>query len=295
MIKTFYLSLLILTSILTQLNGQITDTIKINQRSSTQLIFNSPVRNHNLALEGQTGIKIMNNLVFLQSLVSEKEFVNYSNLFVETSNKGYYNFYLIYEENAVNQTISVEGGVLFDKAYQSEKIQSKNNDYIFASKDISNRERKKEAKQTIVSSNDQNAVMIQKIIQHKEIFKPSRDIHSDCLLQFYSHFTIGDKLYFKIKMENNSALDYPIQEFNLRAEKINKKKKKDQKIIPFKILNNTQEVRGNREHYFIIQTERFSIDNDQEVVLSLKEDYNGSRDFTLGIPFYIINKPLKLY
>lgn len=252
------------------------DTIEINQFKSTQIIFAEDI----LLVESGTGdlqvqTKILGgNILIVQSVVPKEDFI-VTNLFIKTKSN-IYNPIINFKENSLIST------------YQQKDLRSAigNNKIIptaIVGKNISNEISK------------QNKEIADKVCELNDIFKPSREYITGVWFRFYAHYIDNGKYYFKFEIENSSDLDYDIEQFFFSI----KNKKKRNASVTLKQINYTDLltdvsiVSANSKKCIIFEFDSFSINRDEEMLVEVQEQ-NGARNFKIGIPYFIVNKPIQL-
>ncbi|MCM4160871.1 DUF4138 domain-containing protein [Antarcticibacterium flavum] len=103
----------------------------------------------------------------------------------------------------------------------------------------------------------------------------------------------GEELYFVLKLENDSPIDYEPTFLDISVETRQKGKKKSiQKLLqePVFTYKMPEKVRKSQSSRFIYVLPKFSIAEDKVVVIDLKE-LNGERDIKLKVKKRYINNP----
>lgn len=283
------------------------DTLEISQFKTTQVIFSDEIS----MVESGTGdlqvkTKTMDNVLILQSAVPQDDFIP-TNLFIKTKNT-IYNLHLKYADNPKRSTIletAMRPAVEFTsngEPYIPDSLQTKK---AFSAAQLSTNKRSGkinfQPQQTTQNSdylgikNDTDRNIVQRLLSKSDIFKPSREYQTAMWFRFYAHYVKDGKFYMKFQIENNSDLDYIIDNFFFSVK--NKKRRntsETQREIPFiRFVNEHPLVDANTKRYLIFEFNSFTITKDEEFLIELNEK-KGSRNFTVGIPYYIINQPIKL-
>ncbi len=264
--------------------SQVTDTIYINQFKTTQILFSDDIT----LVESGTGdlqvkTKIVDgNILIVQSVVPESDFI-VTNLFIKTKGN-IYNPMIGFSENPKIST------------YLEQNLKSA---IGINPKTITLNSKQNTPKQNLVSniknSDLKNNAIVDKICEKKDLFKPSREYQTEVWFRFYAHYIQDGKYYFKFEIENNSALDYNIENIFFSV-KNNKKRNasETQKEIPIlQDLTEISVVPAKSKKCIIYTFSSFSIKRDEEFVVETSEK-NGARNFQVGIPYFIINKPINL-
>lgn len=248
------------------------DTIFINQSKSSQLIFDDDTVIDFVDIgTGDLSVtyRKFNNIVILQSIVGESNFVN-TNIFLKTKKNEVYNYILAYKEKPKEYTTFIK----------NTNIKS---DVISETKSVDN-------------SNIKN-ILIENIINHKQkVFKPATFNISDTKCEFYAAYFVNKKLYYKLKIINNSNLDYNVKDFYIYIKNIkaNKTAESERQIKPNKIFTNSNLIKGKKEEFYVIEFDQFSLNKEEELLIEIKEDNNGQRDYKIKLPHYITNRPIIL-
>ncbi|REC40556.1 DUF4138 domain-containing protein [Chryseobacterium sp. 5_R23647] len=304
MMNKYYVLLFIFTSVL--FYAQKVDTIEINQFKTVQIIFNEEIT----YVEAGTGDlqvknKIVDNILILQSLVPQSDFIN-TNLFIKTKTN-VYNPMIKYNElpkkstllekdlkSAVNNSAIPASPPVLNKTEGVEKT-SKGNDSgknKNSTSEVKTRTDEVNIYKT-VAANDKS--LFYQIMDKNDIFKPSRQYATDVWFRFFAHYIKDGKYYFKFQVENNSDLDYNIDHIFFSIQTLKKRNVSEtQKEVNFtKFLNPTEVVPAKSKMFLVFEFNSFSINKTEEFVIETSEK-NGARNFVVGIPYFIINKPIKL-
>lgn len=280
------------------------DTIEINQFKTVQIIFNDDITYVEAGTgELQVKNKIVDNILILQSLVPDADFIN-TNLFIKTKTN-VYNPILKYNElpkkstllekdlkSAISNTSPVE-----NKSYGPEKSEKVTGEKKTSKSSEVNEENKKRTDDVnfykSVGSTDKN--IFYEIVGKNDIFKPSRQYATDVWFRFFAHYIKDGKYYFKFQIENNSDLDYNIDHIFFSLASIKKRNSSDTKkeINYTKFINSLEVVPAKTKMFLVFEFNSFSINKTEEFIIETSEK-NGARNFVVGIPYFIINKPIKL-
>ena len=267
------------------MSAQTTDTIEISQFKSTQILFSDDITN----VESGTGdlqvkTKIIdNNILIIQSVVNKDDFIS-TNLFIKTKSN-VYNPILKFVENSKKTTL-IEGNL------RSSLNLSKLNQVLVQDKNLSSNNLK-------IGDNKidrkEDVILLQKIINSSEEFKPSREYQTGVWFKFYAHYVNQGKFYFKFLMENESQLDYLFENFFFSIKNKKKRNASDtqREINYLRIVDSFDKVSAKTKRYIVFEFNSFSLNKDEEFVIELQEK-KGSRNFKFAIPYYIINQPIKL-
>lgn len=266
------------------------DTIEITQFKTTQIIF----KNNISFVEPGTGdlqvkYKMIDNILILQSMVPESDFIN-TNLFIKTDDN-VYNPIIKYSKSPRRQTIAEESlrtALSNSQSNTTYKLTDKNTNSV-----VLNKTENKDKNQANVQSRD--LPLFNKIVSLNDAYKPSRAYETGVWFRFYAHYIVKDKFYFKLELENTTELDYNIEHifFSIKNRRKKNATVTQREINYTKALNDVKVVPAKSKQYIIYEFNSFSINKDEEVMIELKEK-NGARNFVFGIPYFIINRPLTL-
>lgn len=267
--------------------AQKVDTIEVSQFTSTQIIFNDAIE----LVEAGTGDlqvknKIVENILIIQSVVPAEDFIT-TNLFIKT------------KSNVYNPALS------FNKIPKISTYVEQNFVSAIKSPLVNVGEKTNSTEQTLIKSEKTNIAapqytaqekfLIQAMSNRKDVFKPSRDYTTGVFFQFHAHYLRDGMVYYKFEIENESALNYDIKDFyfTVRNKKNRNASKSEKDLDITKNITNLKTVSGKSKRFLIFEFKPFSIGKDEEMIVKIKEE-GGSRDLTTGIPYFIVNNPIKL-
>lgn len=269
------------------------DTIEINQFKTTQIIFNDEIT----LVEPGTGDlqvknKIVDNVLILQSIVPQSDFI-ITNLFIKTKSS-IYNPILKYNENPRKTTFlenDLKSAIEITQKATSSVGTKKQNPLPITNKstNISNE------KNSLQNIRTEDLKLVQAILKRGESYKPSREYTTGMWFKFLSHFVYNGKFYLKFEVDNTSDLDFEIEHFFFSIQ--NRKKRnvsETQREVNFtRFLNETDSVSAKEKKFLIFEFPTFSMNKTEEFLIELKEK-GGARNFVVGVPYFIINQPIKL-
>lgn len=248
------------------------DTIYINQYKTAQIVFDATETFEFIDI-GTSNYQItyreLGNVIVIQSIVNGFELIP-TNIFIKTKDNNIFNFILTYKETPKHYTYLVK---TTDKQTAFQVQGSTAN--------------------TAASRN----ILIDNIVNHKtKAFRPSTEILTDIKCEFHGLFLHNGKLYYKLKIDNNSNLDYKIRDYYVYIK--NQKRRRtvaSERVVPINnIFTNSSTVNGNTSSFIVLEFEQFSLNKKEDLYIEIKEGLNGQRDFKLLIPHFVTNKPLVL-
>ena len=272
--KTFLFSICLLLCSQVIVGQHILDTIYANNQKNVALFFPAPIR------QGITG---SDNFVFTFNREKEQHFGllqatpgNESNLLVINRNGSIFSYIVRYKEDL-----------------------SKLNYFIPQSQSIGNE--KPTTKQSFsgnqlnVTTNNQDyyrRASLYLLSQKRKIHALKKSVEG-ILLSVENIVFDKEELYFVIRIENKSSLDYDLDFLNLSIETRKKGKKKSLQSVdlePLLRFDLPAKIRKREMKKLVYVLPKFSISNERHVVLELKEK-NGERDLKLKISHRFINNP----
>lgn len=290
------ISLILLLSIYNWIYSQ-TDTIEINQFKTSQIIFNDDIS----LVEPGTGDlqvknKIVDNVLILQSIVPQSDFI-ITNLFIKTKSN-IYNPILKYNETpkkttflekelqSAVHTMSIASTKKDTEDEKNTKVQKIDQSKITISKDD---------KISLTNVKDSDIRLVENIIKRNEAYKPSREYTTGLWFKFLAHYVFNGKFYLKFEIENTSDLDYNIENifFSIQSRKKRNVTETQREINFTKFLNESEKINARTSKYLIYEFPTFSMNKNEEFLIEMKEK-GGARNFIIGVPYFIINQPVKL-
>ncbi len=135
------------------------------------------------------------------------------------------------------------------------------------------------------ATNDKVRAAAAKVI-HKKAFITSCNVRSyNMQLSLDGIYVEGDKIYFQVKLKNDSWIDYPIRQLRLFL-KDNKNGKRttvqEIELAPTYILGNQKIVHNRSEHRLVVALPSFTIPDQKRFILQVQEA-NGGRHLKLDI------------
>jgi len=274
--RTFILILTVLVSAFAK--GQthiILDTIYANDTKNVALFFPEPIR------QGITG---SDNFVFTYNREKEQYFGllqakpgKESNLLVINRNGSIFSYIVKYKSQLTKlnyfvpkaNSIGNEKPVIVDTTEVTEIESLVDNRTFYYTKFSSYLLERKQRIGTIQKRNQGIVLSVENIVFDKE------------------------ELYFVVKIENKSTLDYDLNFLNLSVETRQKGKKKSlQKLFrkPSFKYNVPSRIAEGKVTRLVYVMPKFSIGNDRRLVVELNEK-NGERDLKLKVSHKYINNP----
>ncbi|PWN59981.1 DUF4138 domain-containing protein [Chryseobacterium oncorhynchi] len=275
--------------------SQLSDTIEINQFKTTQIIFNEEV---SLVEPGTGDLQVKNknvdNVLILQSIVPQADFI-ITNLFIKTKSN-IYNPIIKYNENPKKTTFlekdlkSAIGGVkdLGTKSNINKPvIQTGSSDKRFSNNSTD--------KNSLQNVKDSDLKLVEAVLKRGEAYKPSREYTTGMWFKFLAHFVYNGKFYLKFEIDNTSDLDFEIEHFffSIQSRKKRNVTETQREVNYNRFLNETDRVNAKEKKVLIFEFPTFSMNKTEEFLIELKEK-GGARNFIVGVPYFIINQPVKL-
>lgn len=290
------ISLILLLSIYNWTFSQ-TDTIEINQFKTSQIIFNDEIS----LVEPGTGDlqvknKIVDNVLILQSIVPQSDFI-ITNLFIKTKSN-IYNPILKYNETPKKTTFlekELQSAVHTVSIASTKKEIEDQKSTAVKKIDQSKITISKDDKISLANVKDSDIRLVENIIKRNEAYKPSREYTTGLWFKFLAHYVFNGMFYLKFEIENTSDLDYNIENifFSIQSRKKRNVTETQREINFTKFLNESEKINARTSKYLIYEFPTFSMNKNEEFLIEMKEK-GGARNFIIGVPYFIINQPVKL-
>lgn len=290
------ISLILLLSIYNWTFSQ-TDTIEINQFKTSQIIFNDEIS----LVEPGTGDlqvknKIVDNVLILQSIVPQSDFI-ITNLFIKTKSN-IYNPILKYNETPKKTTFlekELQSAVHTVSIASTKKEIEDQKSTAVKKIDQSKITISKDDKISLNNVKDSDIRLVENIIKRNEAYKPSREYTTGLWFKFLAHYVFNGMFYLKFEIENTSDLDYNIENifFSIQSRKKRNVTETQREINFTKFLNESEKINARTSKYLIYEFPTFSMNKNEEFLIEMKEK-GGARNFIIGVPYFIINQPVKL-
>ncbi|MFS4494710.1 DUF4138 domain-containing protein [Maribacter sp. 2308TA10-17] len=273
--KNFLSSICLLLCSHALLGQHILDTIYANNQKNVALFFPEPIR------QGITGSE---NFVFTFNREKEQYFGllqatpgEESNLLVINRNGSIFSYIVRYKEDLSklnyfipqSQSIGNEKPTT-KKLFSSQQLDFKTNnrDYYY------------------------ERFCLYLLSQKQRILALSRS-NNDVILSIENIAFDKEELYFVIRIENGSSLDYDLNFLNLSIETRRKGKKKSLQSLhqePLFMYGLPARIKKKETKKLVYVVPKFSISNQRKLILELNEK-NGERDLKLKVLHRFINNP----
>ena len=250
------------------------DTIYANNKKNVSLFFPEPIR------QGITG---SDNFVFTFNREREQYFGllqatpgNDSNLLVINTNGSVFSYILSYRENLSKLNYFIPQA----QSIGNEKPTTKK---LFPSEQLETQ---------AADQNYYERACLYLLKQKKKISALSKSSYG-VILTIENIVFDKEQLYFVIRIENGSSLDYDLNFLNLSVETRKKGKKKSLQSIgqePIFKYGLPEKVKEREIKKLVYVLPKFSISNERQLILELNEK-NGERDLKLKVSHKFINNP----
>jgi conjugative transposon TraN protein len=181
-----------------------------------------------------------------------------TNLTVVTADKKLYSFVLNYDEESPNLNLSLN------------KTKDEGQEVYFSDESI----------------NDQDIQEYSKLAFYdKKKLRGEKESQYDIDFSLNGIFIRDDVMYYRIKVTNNSKINYDIDQlrFFIRdAKKVKRTASQEFEISPIYIWNNIVEIDGETENTFVFALPKFTIPQKKYLALQLMEK-NGGRHIELRV------------
>ena len=251
------------------------DTIYANDQKNVALFFPEPIR------QGITG---SDNFVFTYNREKEQYFGllqakpgKESNLLVINRDGAIFSYIIGYKKQLeklnyfipTDKSIGNERPIPEDIADQLDSFGKLGNSNEYYQKFCSDLLNQKPRVGTIKKRSEDIVLSIENIIFHR------------------------DELFFLVRIENKSTLDYDLNYLDFLVETRQKGRKKSMqrlKLEPRYTLNRPTKIAEGKTSRMVYVLPKFSLGNDRRVILELNES-NGERDLKLMVSHHYINNP----
>ncbi|MDR5591164.1 DUF4138 domain-containing protein [Christiangramia sp. SM2212] len=251
------------------------DTIYANDTKNVALFFPEPIR------QGITG---SDNFVFTYNREKEQ----------------YFGLLQAKPGKESNLLVVNRNGLIFSYIVRYKKQLSKLNYFIPLSNSIGN-ERPIVKDSVLVKSSeelvDNSTYYYQKfcsyLLNRKQRIGRIKKRNEGIILTVENIVFDKDELYFVIKIENTSTLDYDLNFLNLSIETIQKGKRKSLQQLykePIYKHNVPSKIKENELARFVYVLSKFSLSDDRRAILKLNEK-DGERNIEMKLSHRYINNP----
>ncbi len=258
------------------------DTIYANNQKNVALFFPAPIR------QGTTGSE---NFVFTYNREKEQHLGllqatpgKESNLLVISTTGSVFSYIVKYSDrlDRLNYFISDSG-----------KIGHENPDFIEEPKEDVTLISDSKAEEVLTDKESYYQNFSSYLLKSKQKIGNIKRRKESVILQVENIVFHREELYFVLKIDNRSSIDYDLSLLNFAVEtKKQGKKKSMQKLVQHPVFKNRVlgKVAKSKVSRFVYVLPKFSIAEDKVVVIDLKED-QGERDIKLKIKKKFINNP----
>lgn len=140
-----------------------------------------------------------------------------------------------------------------------------------------------------------NDARIQDLAEQVAVKKPlidKSDKNSDVSLALTGIYIHSDMLYFQLRLENNSLIDYDISQLRFFIRDNSQAKRtavQEQALEPVQFSGNTRLIRGNTAQTVVVVLPKFTIPDKKYLGIQLMEQ-NGGRSLSLKIKNKVLVK-----
>ncbi|CDT07219.1 putative Conjugative transposon TraN protein [Sphingobacterium sp. PM2-P1-29] len=125
----------------------------------------------------------------------------------------------------------------------------------------------------------------QRIAAKKGIISKLSDKGNNMGLQVLGIYISGDVLYFQIRLENNSRINYDVEQFRsylTDSKQAKRTAKQETPLTPLFSEGNDKRIEGNSSNTIVLAFDKFTIPNKKHMVFQVMEQ-NGGRHLELKI------------
>ncbi len=249
-------------------------TICLTYPMTTHLVFNNPIEYYDIGAaveEVEIGITKENNKVLKIILKSNKtpSFTK-TNLTIRTAGK-YYSYICAYKKDC--------GGIPF--IYMKDTFSIKYNKENTKVQDNNETDSVSEVPQKKVYKYDSTSAMLLKKHKFFERYESTNTV-GKIQMSLSKCFVKNDKLYFIVKIMNESSIGYDINSFNFSISTLKKSKGKATQINqvnPIYVYNNSMYVKGfNNEIIKVFILDKFTFNEKNKELFIESWEKNGDRN-----------------
>lgn len=252
----------------------ILDTVYANDKKNVAMFFPEPIR------QGITG---SDNFIFTFNREKEQYFGllqatpgNDSNLLIINRNGSIFSYIIKYKEDLSKLHYFIPQSQSIGNEKSTTKI-------LFSSEPLDLK----------TTNHDYYRRACVYLLAHKRKIHALKKSNQGIILSVENIVFDKEELYFVIRIENTSSLDYDLNFLNLSIDTRKKGKKKSLQSInrhPLFKFDVPQKIKEKEIKKLVYILPKFSLSNERHVVLELKEK-NGERDLKLNISHTFINNP----
>lgn len=280
--KTFLILFSVLFTAKTSAQNVILDTLYSNDRMNVALFFPSPIQQ---AITGSEDFiftynrEIKQHFGLLQGVPGKE-----SNLLVISESGSVFSYIVKYKEQLEQLNYFVA-----DSSKIGEAIPEKDGDSKIFDKDTMSLSANKPTETQNIHMRLYSEYLLQKV----EGIGNIKERYEGVSLKLENLVFEKDHLYFVMRLENNSSIDYELDFLELSTQIKQKGKRKSmQKLVQRPIIkyNLPHKVQKGHTARFVYVLPKFSLADDKVVILDLQEK-NGERDLELAVKQRYINNP----
>lgn len=270
--------------------------IEVKEKKVTLLIFKSPIEDEFFASREYKRTNSMeknrNQYILPITYVKVKGVETNSSLTVITADGQIHEFDLHYSKNPKQFNYKIASKtpqVASNDANEIKDVVPLVSDY---SKGVETIEYSTEIKQEY--SDDDMEAYCQRTLNVKQKIRQATVKKSNVILTLKELSYDSNVLFFHFSLTNKGVQDFEIEKTFFVMNSIGGNSgKSNVELVPLYVFEKPDRITGNTKVHFIIAFEKFSLDDNKELLMSIAEK-EGDNDLLLAINNYIINHPVKL-
>ena len=231
------------------------DSLTIAYSKTTNIVFPFAIKSVDRGSQDILVQKAKGLENILQIKAAQKGFFQ-TNLTVVTADGKLYSFVLNYGENSPQLNLTVN------------KTKPEGQEIYFSSE----------------SGNEKDVQEYSKLAFYdKKKIRGEKESNYDIEFQLSGIFIRDDVMYYRIKVKNNSKINYDIDQlrfFIRESKKVKRTASQEIEITPIYILNNVVKIEGETENTFVFALPKFTIPEKKYLAIQLMEK-NGGRHVEL--------------
>lgn len=125
----------------------------------------------------------------------------------------------------------------------------------------------------------------QRISKKQGFIKKVRDSDNDMELKMEGIYVKEDQLYFQLSLENNSLINYDVDQFRIYIRDAKRAKRtatQEVELIPLYTAGNLQRIEGKANQVVVVALKKFTIPDKKYLKIEIQEQ-NGGRHLDLKI------------
>ncbi len=278
--KIIFLIILSFVSVFS--HGQ--DLIKLDTKKVTLIVFDSKIKNIKGGFDpNYFAISTFDKILYIQPL-TDNSFIK-NNLSVVTEDDLIYLFNTSVEPTSINSYLIASTSAI---NYKKDNVPTSTN-----TKKIEEEQSGEKSSNTVNVITDS---IVNDVFKSSNIFESNNGIVKDKMFLYVDGiYTTNKRIYFKVNIFNNSGITYNISGSHLssKTRKRGKRSTQNEEFINVLGVYGEKTILPQKRTNLVIETEKFAINNDRDLALSILEQ-NGDRNISYIIKPNMFYKSIKI-